>query len=114
MASSNSDSRRSPFIVLYRWRVRQGLEDQFVTGWERISAAYKRDRGALGARLHRGDDGLWYSYAVWPSAQARADAFSAGSPDPSASALVKEATEEFLGEVILDVVADLLSVGDDI
>jgi heme-degrading monooxygenase HmoA len=102
----------SPFVVIYRWRVRSGLEDQFAQGWERISRAYKRERGALGARLHRGEDGIWYSYAVWPNQQARAVAFAAGSPDPAASALVKEATEEFLGEVILRVVVDLLGAGD--
>lgn len=104
----------NPFVVLYRWRIRPGFEDQFAQGWERISLAYKRHRGALGARLHRGEDGIWYSYAVWPTQQARADAFAAGSPDPPASALVNEATEEYLGEVILNVVSDLLGARDDI
>ncbi len=66
---SNSGNN-SPFVVLYRWRVRPGLEDQFAEGWECISLAYKRERGSLGARLHRGKDGVWYSYAVWPNQEA--------------------------------------------
>lgn len=102
------------FVVLYRWRVRPGHEGEFASGWERISQAYKRDRGALGARLHRGEDGIWYSYAVWPSREVRAEAFAAGSPDPSASALVNEATEAYLGETVLNIVADLLGAGDGI
>ncbi|MEG3193046.1 antibiotic biosynthesis monooxygenase [Lysobacter sp. D1-1-M9] len=113
MDTSLPDSNHKPFVVLYRWRVRPGFEDQFVQGWRGVSRAYKRDRGALGARLHQGTDGLWYSYAVWPSAQKREEAFSAGSPDPAASALVKEATVECLPEIILDLVVDLLGSEND-
>lgn len=59
-------TRSGPFIVLYRWRIRPGLEDQFVEGWTRVSRVYQKQRGSLGARLHRGSDGVWYSYAILP------------------------------------------------
>lgn len=111
-AATTNPEGASPFVVLYRWRIRAGFEDQFTEAWTSLSRAYKRDRGALGARLHRGGDGIWYSYAVWPSQQARADAFAAGSPDAAASALVHEATDAYLGETILSVVADLLRQGE--
>jgi hypothetical protein len=97
----------SAFIVLYRWRIHPGLEDDFIDAWSRVSDAL-RARGSLGSRLHRGSDGLWYSYAQWPSAQARQDAFALGSADPSASARMQAAIAESLPEVILDAVADFM------
>ncbi|MBL8515175.1 MAG: antibiotic biosynthesis monooxygenase [Betaproteobacteria bacterium] len=97
------------FTVLYRWRLREGSEAQFIADWSRITADYHEHRGSLGARLHRGDDGLWYSYAQWPSAAARAAAFAQGSPDPDASRRMREAIVESLPEVIMEPVADFLS-----
>lgn len=102
----------SCFIVLYRWRLRPGTEGDFVTGWSRITELL-RSRGSLGSRLHRGSDGLWYSYAQWPSEQARTDIFALGSLDEVASAQMKSAIAESLPEVVLDPVADyLLPLGD--
>ncbi len=69
------------FIVLYRWRLHAGAEHAFVAAWSRVSAVLRAERGSLGSRLHRGSDGIWYSYAQWPSAQAREQAFALGSVD---------------------------------
>lgn len=59
------------FVVLYRWRLREGAEASFVEAWSRISTKLRSERGSLGSRLHKGPDGWWYSYAQWPSAEAR-------------------------------------------
>jgi len=83
------------------------MEDAFIQGWSRITELL-RSRGSLGSRLHRGSDGMWYSYAQWPSAQARKDIFALGSLDDAASAQMKSAVAESLPEVVLSPVADYI------
>lgn len=96
------------FVVLYRWRLHEGAEESFVEAWSRISELLLREGGSLGSRLHRGPDGWWYSYAQWPSAQAREQAFAGGSMDPQASAQMREAIAESLPELVLESVADFM------
>jgi hypothetical protein len=95
------------FVVLYRWRLHPGSEDGFVQAWSRTTDLL-RARGSLGSRLHRGSDGLWYGYAQWPGAQARAEAFALGPADDAASARMREAIAESLPEIVLEPVADFL------
>jgi hypothetical protein len=99
------------FTVLYRWRLHDGQEQSFVDAWSRLTKLLKSQREALGSRLHRGSDGIWYAYAQWPTAQARELAFAAGSVDPQASASMRSAIAEALPEVILEVVEDHLVGG---
>jgi len=96
------------FVVLYRWRLHPGCEESFVQAWSRVSDLLRSERGSLGSRLHRGSDELWYSYAQWPSAQARDDAFSLGPVDPEAGRQMERATAERLPEIVLESVADFL------
>ena len=96
------------FVVLYRWKIRPGREDAFTEAWSRISDLLLKERGSLGSRLHRGSDGLWYSYAQWPSAQARKDAFAQGPVDAAASERMNAAILERFPEVVLDPCADFL------
>jgi heme-degrading monooxygenase HmoA len=91
--SSKNPTHVPGFVILYRWRLHPGTEDAFIQGWSRLSDLL-RSRGSLGSRLHRGSDGLWYSYAQWPSAQAREDAFSVGNVDATASAQMQSAIAE--------------------
>lgn len=97
----------SCFIVLYRWRLHPGTEDAFIQGWSRITELL-RSRGSLGSRLHRGSDGLWYSYAQWPSAQTRTEIFALGSLDEAASAQMKSAVAESFPEIELAPVVDYI------
>jgi hypothetical protein len=107
------EPRRGPgFAVLYRWRLDPAKEDQFAAAWSRVSAALLRDRGSLGSRLHRGNDGLWYSYAQWPSARARDEAFAGPSVDPEAVDRMRDAIVERLPEIVLESVSDFLLVPD--
>lgn len=95
------------FAVLYRWRLHPGREASFVEAWTAVSRDL-RDKGSLGSRLHRGPDGVWYSYAQWPSAEARRLAFSQPSNVPDASAAMRDAIAESLPEIVLESVADLM------
>jgi heme-degrading monooxygenase HmoA len=108
MQEAHMKQRGSGFAVLYRWRLHEGKEDQFVRAWSRISELLLLQRGSLGSRLHRGPDGWWYSYAQWPSAKAREEAFALGSVDPQASLQMKEAVAESLPELVLESVSDYL------
>ncbi|MEP7099421.1 MAG: antibiotic biosynthesis monooxygenase [Burkholderiales bacterium] len=96
------------FVVLYRWRLHEGAEAAFTAAWSRVSALLLSERGSLGSRLHRGPDGLWYSYAQWPSAQARAQAFASGPVDAEAARQMGEAIAESLPEIVLESVADFM------
>ena len=96
------------FIVLYRWRLHPGREESFIAAWSRITEILRAERGSLGSRLHRGSDGLWYSYAQWPSAQAREEAFALGAVDSSLSAAMEAAIAERFADVVLESVADFL------
>jgi heme-degrading monooxygenase HmoA len=96
------------FVVLYRWRLHPGSEDAFIAAWSRASELLRSERGSLGSRLHRGPDGLWYSYAQWPSAQARDDAFAPGPVDQQASEQMAQAIAERLPEIVLESVADFM------
>lgn len=102
------EATTSFFTVLYRWRLRPGMEASFVGAWSRVSVLLRSERGSLGSRLHRGSDGLWYSYAQWPSAQVREEAFALGPVDASAGAAMDEAIAERFPEIVLEPVADFL------
>ena len=98
------------FAILYRWRLHPGMESSFVDAWSRISELLRDERGSLGSRLHRGVDGLWYSYAQWPSAEAREKAFAAPSPDAAAGEQMRAAIAESLPEIVLESVADFMVI----
>ena len=94
------------FVVLYRWVLKPGMEDQFIESWSQVTALF-RDRGSLGSRLHRGPDEVWYGYAQWPSAAARELAFSTPLESPWTGRMY-EAIGETLPEIVLEPVSDYL------
>ncbi|MEO7540302.1 MAG: antibiotic biosynthesis monooxygenase [Pyrinomonadaceae bacterium] len=95
-------------VFLYRWRLKPGLEDQFVESWSAITRYYRDNAGSLGSRLHKGNDGIWYAYAQWHSPGDREQAFDQ-IPDHPARERLQEAIDEFLGETVLDIRSDLLA-----
>ena len=96
------------FAVLYKWRLHEGAEESFVKAWSRISEILLTEGGSLGSRLHRGPEGWWYSYAQWPSAAARDQAFAREPTDPEASRQMRAAIAESAPEVILESVSDFM------
>jgi len=97
--------------VLYRWRLRPGTELRFIEAWSRVTLLLREQRGALGSRLHRADDGTWYAYAQWPSSAARDAAFHGEPVDPLAAQEMRDAIEERFPEVLLECVRDHLVFG---
>lgn len=99
----------SAFCVLYRWRLLVGSEQAFIDAWSRVTRLLLSERGALGSRLHRGPDGIWYGYAQWPSAEARAEALSRPPVDAEAWERMRSCIVESLPELVLEPVADFLA-----
>jgi heme-degrading monooxygenase HmoA len=96
------------FVVMYRWRLRPGMERQFQQAWERATPLLIRNRGALGSRLHKADDGTWVAYAQWPSKETWERSRASPSVDPEASQQMLAAEAEAFPPVMLIPVADFL------
>lgn len=93
------------FMAIYRWRLEDGMEEQFVEGWERVTRAIYETCGSYGSRLHRCDDGTWVAYARWPDAATR-DACE--HAETEGSRMMREAVRESFDETVGEVVSDLL------
>ena len=96
------------FAVIYRWRLRRGMEKQFQDAWAATTEKIMEERRGLGSRLHRDDDGYWVAYAQWPSRRAWEQSRELGPADPEVSALMAAAVEESFAPVVLEPVVDLL------
>ena len=97
------------FCVIYRWRIKPELERQFIESWTSVTRYFVENRGGSGSRLHRGEDGIFYAYAQWKSAEAREIAFQ-NVPDVPERKKMREAIIETLPEIKLESVADLLQI----
>ena len=95
-------------IYLYRWKLKPGKEEQFKKAWSYVTDQLREKSGSLGSRLHLGDDGLWYGYAQWPSAEQRTKNRLTHPEIVEARLLMKDATLEELPDIILDPVSDFL------
>jgi len=93
------------FVVLYRWRLKPGSEETFVRAWSDRTKALL-ELGSLGSRLHRGDDGIWYSYARWPSAAVRTAAFETPLDEEGASRTQRARQE--MSDAILEEFPDIV------
>jgi quinol monooxygenase YgiN len=93
--------------VLYKWRLKPHLEQQFIEAWSEITVYYRENAGSFGSRLHRGNDGLWYAYAQWPSEDHRRNTFESNPAHPAREKM-KEAIEESFDEIRLEIAADHL------
>ena len=99
------------FCVIYRWRIKPELEDQFIESWSEITKILISDCGGKGSRLHRGEDGLFYAYAQWNSDEDRQKAFQ-NFPKTTASEKMREAITESFSEIKLDEIADFLQYSE--
>lgn len=100
------------FAVVYRVRLHPGMAEQYIRDWSLVTRLLRSERGGGGSRLHRGPEGVWYAYAQWPSAAARAQAFALGPVDPEAQR-INEAISERLPEIVLEPVANYLLAAQD-
>jgi heme-degrading monooxygenase HmoA len=102
------EERRVGFVVIYRWKVKPGMEAQYQRGWAQVTLHLKAARGALGSRLHKMDDDTWVAYAQWPSRAAWERSRTMGPADPEGSRLMREAEAEAFPPMLLEPVLDHL------
>ena len=97
------------FMVIYRWRLHPGREQQFIDCWSRNTPIIAERCGGLGSRLHRAEDGSWLAYAQWPDRATWERSYSV--PDWRTEAEHRqwaEAVAETFPRILLEPVADLL------
>lgn len=99
------------FTVLYRWKIKPGLEGQFIDSWSEVTRHYRTYAGSRGSRLHRGNDGYFWAYAQWDSNEARQAAFSDPPVIPAREKMI-EAIEERFDEIVLEIVSDHLAASE--
>lgn len=103
------------FAVVYRWRIKPGLEAKFEEGWRLGTEAIMRDLGGWGSRLHKTSDGRYFAYAQWPDEETFLKNRKERMPyaDPVARKLYTEALEESEAELLImgEVAHDLLKAG---
>lgn len=93
------------YVVIYQWRLRPGMEEQFAEGWELVTRAIKGKCGSYGSRLHRADDGTYIAYARWPDSETR---LLCQHDEDRGATLMSEAIAERFDEVRCVVAVDLL------
>jgi len=96
------------FVALYRWKVKEGHERDFLEGWHRITEGIYQRSGSLGSRLHQAEDGLWVAYAQWPDRETYDAARSIPVVDAETRATFRESIEEALPDIYMNVTDDLL------
>jgi quinol monooxygenase YgiN len=85
------------FVVVYRWKLKEGMDERFREGWRRATDAIIEKYGALGSRLHKAEDGSWLAYAQWPDKE-RWEAMRQGpAADAHGFAMMKESIDESAG-----------------
>lgn len=108
------------FVILYRWRIKTGEEEDFDRAWSVVTKFYLDNFDSLGSRLHKGSDGLWYGYAQWKSMEHRDEAFAKreqlleDSPLVLAPKMMNESVEESFPEVRYEVVSDFAPVAEGV
>ena len=101
------------FIAVYRWKVKQGMEDQFREGWRRGTVAIHSAHYSFGSRLHRTAEGDFVGYAQWRTREQWQKVYDAHFPhdDKEASRLFRDAIEISHGpELLMEVTDDLLDL----
>jgi heme-degrading monooxygenase HmoA len=96
--------------ILYSWRMKPDKEQQFIESWSQITEFLRDNRGSLGSRLHRGNDGLFYGYALWKSDEERQNAFQNSAQISNVIEKMRDSIAETLPEIMLEPIADFLTL----
>jgi hypothetical protein len=98
------------FIVIYRWKLKEGSDSEFKEAWRRATQAIYAERGSLGSQLMRATDGTYYAVARWPNRDQWLRRSKPGPADPQASRVMGELAEISYPPVELEVTDDLLAL----
>jgi quinol monooxygenase YgiN len=95
------------FVALYRWKVKEGHEKDFLEGWHRRTEEIYQRCGSLGSRLHQAEDGIWVAYAQWPDRRTYDAAQSIEVINAEARKMFRESIEESYPDIYMSVIDDL-------
>jgi len=96
--------------VLYRWELKPGREDDFRVAWTEGTKLIHKKCASYGARLHKGADGLFWSYARWPSEDVRQACWKTHDfGDRECFQIMRDCIKERLPEIVLTLTDDELS-----
>ncbi|MDP9139597.1 MAG: antibiotic biosynthesis monooxygenase [Pseudomonadota bacterium] len=98
----------SGFAAIYQWRVKPGMEAQFVEAWTAVTRQLMRIDGARGSRLHRLENGNFVAYAQWPDRATWEVACTQETIDIALSQRMLDTTEDVWPPMLLTTVIDLL------
>jgi hypothetical protein len=59
------------FVVIYRWRLKIGREEEFVRLWSLATIRIRQECGSGGSALFQSDDGTFVAIARWPDRESR-------------------------------------------
>ena len=59
------------FAVIYKFKLQPHQEKIYPLHWKKIADFFINHRGAIGSCLHKGDDGIWVAYSLWPNKATR-------------------------------------------
>lgn len=97
-------------VVLYRFEVKSGLEDQFLQAWNDLTQLIYTHENSRGSRLHKERGQTYIAYAAWPDKNTFKNA---GDNLPESAEVVRKAMRKSCSaiEVLheLEVVSDLLA-----
>jgi heme-degrading monooxygenase HmoA len=68
------------YSVLYEFKVKPEMEEQFVKSWSALTKLIYKHEGSLGSRLHKKSDLEYIAYALWPN-KAKFNAIHNNLPD---------------------------------
>ncbi len=94
--------------ILYSWRIKPEKESQFIESWSQVTEFLRKKQGSRGSRLHRGNNGLFYGYAQWKSAEERQNAFQNSVEISDAIEKMRDSIAESFPEIRLEPIADFL------
>ncbi|WP_421789659.1 GNAT family N-acetyltransferase [Hyphobacterium sp.] len=95
--------------VLYHWKLKPGMEEAFRDAWIEGTQLIHKKCASYGARLHEGADGLFWSYARWPSEEARQTCFETHDFfSMECFKTMQACIEERFPEIVLTLTADEL------
>jgi RimJ/RimL family protein N-acetyltransferase/heme-degrading monooxygenase HmoA len=103
-----NEADRMTLAVIYRWRIKPGMEEAFARGWSARTRSIHEQCGSYGARLHRGEGDLWMAYARWPDEAMRQACAPTGEAADQAAAEMRAAVAETFPEIVMTIVGDQL------
>ncbi|MFT4752613.1 MAG: heme-degrading monooxygenase HmoA [Salibacteraceae bacterium] len=96
------------FTVIYKMKVKQGCDKDFIRGWKSLTKFIYEYEGSLGSRLHKLEEGHYLAYAQWPSKEVFSNA---GDNLPEIAhesrKLMKDSCEKITTGYEMQVVTDL-------